>query len=166
MISRISFFVFVIITLAVLTGDQPVNSQAAGKTFNGFELVDKTGNIRKPADFRDHYELLGTWTVLDPAGNQIHVTYASPGAAEYYRCASALPLIKSIAIPTLMIAAQDDPIVPFGLFSSIETDCVRLLAPRYGGHGAFISGDGRSDRFWVDAKVLNFCFDNSKYANA
>ena len=85
MISRISFFVFVIITLAVLTGDQPVNSQAAGKTFNGFELVDKTGNIRKPADFRDHYELLGTWWVADPTGNQMHMTYASPGAAEYYR---------------------------------------------------------------------------------
>src|SRR6516225_6535211 len=85
MISRISFFVFVIITLAVLTGDQPVNSQAAGKTFNGFELVDKTGNIRKPADFRDHYELLGTWWVADPTGNQMHMTYGSPGAAEYYR---------------------------------------------------------------------------------
>jgi len=85
MIGRISFAAFVVLALAVLTGDQPVNSQAAGKTFNGFELVDKTGNIRKPVGFRDQYELFGSWFVLDPTGNQVHITYASPGAAEYYR---------------------------------------------------------------------------------
>jgi hypothetical protein len=52
---------------------------------DGFALVDKTGNISKPPDYRDHYEILGTWVVLDPKGNQMHYTYASPGAAEYYR---------------------------------------------------------------------------------
>jgi len=100
MISRISFFVFVIITLAVLTGDKPVKSQAASRTFNGFELVDKTGNIRKPADYRDHYELFGSWFVLDPTGNQMHITYASPGAAEYYRkngkFADGMVMVKEI----------------------------------------------------------------------
>jgi Cytochrome P460 len=54
-------------------------------SFDGFALVDKTGNISKPADFRDQYQLLGAWWVVDPTGNQMHVTYASPGAAEYYR---------------------------------------------------------------------------------
>jgi len=100
MMSRISFVVFLALTLAVLTGDQPVNSQAAGKTFNGFELVDKTGNIRKPADYRDHYELFGSWFVLDPTGNQMHITYASPGAAEYYRkngkFADGMVMVKEI----------------------------------------------------------------------
>jgi hypothetical protein len=85
MVSRISFVVFVIVTLTVLTGYQRVNSQATGSSFKGFELVDKTGNISKPADYRDHYELLGAWWVADPTGNQMHITYASPGAAEYYR---------------------------------------------------------------------------------
>jgi hypothetical protein len=51
----------------------------------GFKLVDKTGDIRKPDDYRDLYQLLGSWTVLDPKGDQMHFTYASPGAAEYYR---------------------------------------------------------------------------------
>ena len=55
-------------------------------SFSGFELADKTGKIlRKPADYRDHYGILGSWTVLDPKGNQMHLTYASPGTAEYYR---------------------------------------------------------------------------------
>jgi hypothetical protein len=81
MLRRISF---VILALAVLTGYQPVNSQKSD-TFNGFELVDPKGNIRKPADYRDHYQSLGTWAVLDPRGNELHVVYASPGAAEYFR---------------------------------------------------------------------------------
>ena len=52
---------------------------------DGFKLVDKTGNIRKPDDYREKYQMLGAYTVLDPKGNQMHDTYASPGAAEYYR---------------------------------------------------------------------------------
>ena len=74
----------VILGLVVLMGYLSVNSQRT-EQFDGSALVDKTGNIRKPADFRDQYPILGAWFILDPKGNQMHVTYASPGAAEYYR---------------------------------------------------------------------------------
>jgi hypothetical protein len=50
-----------------------------------FSLVDKDGNIAKPDDYRDKYETLRTYFVLDPAGNPMHMTYASPGAAGYFR---------------------------------------------------------------------------------
>ena len=36
-----------ILALAFLTGQQPVRSQSKGNS-NGFDLVDKTGNIHKP----------------------------------------------------------------------------------------------------------------------
>lgn len=52
---------------------------------SGFDLVDKAGNIRKPDGFRDRYQALGTYMVLGPKGNEMHVTYGSPGAAEDYR---------------------------------------------------------------------------------
>ena len=52
---------------------------------DGYKLVDKTGNIRKPDDYREAYQMIGAYTILDPKGNQMHDTYASPGAAEYYR---------------------------------------------------------------------------------
>jgi len=49
-------------------------------------LVDKAGNIRKSPDYRDRYQALGTFTVLDPKGAaEMHYTYASPGTGEYYR---------------------------------------------------------------------------------
>jgi Cytochrome P460 len=81
MIGRISI---VMLALVVLASYHSVNSQKTD-TFNGFELVEKTGSIRKPTDFRDRYPVLGTFFVLDPKGNEMHATHASPGAAEYYR---------------------------------------------------------------------------------
>jgi hypothetical protein len=75
-----------IATLSLLTfGYQAAQAQARDR-FDGFKLVDKTGNIKKPVDYRDLYQTLGTYMVLDPkGGNQMHLTYASPGAADYYR---------------------------------------------------------------------------------
>ncbi|MCU1295805.1 MAG: hypothetical protein JWO91_83 [Acidobacteriaceae bacterium] len=91
---------FVVLALVLIAGSyESVKSQKTA-TFNGFELVDKAGNISKPTDYRDRYELLGTYTVLDPKGNQIHVTYGSPGTAEYYRKTGKFPdgavLVKEI----------------------------------------------------------------------
>jgi Cytochrome P460 len=54
-------------------------------SFDGFQFVDKMGNIRKPTNVRDTYQALGTFMVLDPKGNELHFTYASPGTAEAYR---------------------------------------------------------------------------------
>lgn len=82
-----------VLAVVFLTGDQHVRSQA-NKPYNGFDLVDKTGNIRNPPDVRDLYQLLGAYTVFDPTpmapgskstGDEMHITYASPGTAEYYR---------------------------------------------------------------------------------
>jgi hypothetical protein len=74
----------VLLALIILAGYQQAKPQTCN-TSNGFDLVDKTGNIRKPADYQTRYESLGTYTVLDPKGNQMHLTYASPGSIEYYR---------------------------------------------------------------------------------
>jgi hypothetical protein len=64
----------------------PFQARVAQKgSFDAFKLVDKTGNIGKPDEYRDLYQIIGTWMVLDPKGSQMHFTYASPGTAEYYR---------------------------------------------------------------------------------
>jgi hypothetical protein len=53
--------------------------------YQRLDLVDANGKIRKPPRVRDRYEILGTYTVLDRSGNEMHYTYASPGTAEFYR---------------------------------------------------------------------------------
>ena len=76
------------LTLTLLTSALCVSSQSATGTEpqnNRLDLVDDGGHIRKPQDYRDRYQVLGAYTVLNPRGNEMHYTYASPGAAEYYR---------------------------------------------------------------------------------
>jgi hypothetical protein len=86
---RISIFVLGFTALGALLAQVKTPSVAAGADgspfLKNFSLVDKEGNIAKPDDYRDKYETLGTYFVRDPAGNQMHMTYATPGAAAYFR---------------------------------------------------------------------------------
>src|SRR5215469_12551633 len=95
---RFVFGSLVILTLSMV-GYQQVRSQSDNAR-GGFDLVDKAGNIRKPPDYRDRYQALGTYMVLNPKGNEMHVTYASPGAAENYlktgKFADGTVLVKEV----------------------------------------------------------------------
>jgi hypothetical protein len=73
-----------LLSLAALGSFREAGAQGK-ESFDGFKLVDKSGSIRKPDAYRDLYPMLGSWTILDPKGNQMHYTYASPGTAAYYR---------------------------------------------------------------------------------
>jgi cytochrome P460 len=87
------------VVLLLLLAGYEVRPQVKNEN-EGFEFVDKAGNIRKPSDFRDRYQALGTYMVLDPKGNQMHVTYASPGTTESYRKIGKFPdgtvLVKEV----------------------------------------------------------------------
>jgi hypothetical protein len=77
--------VIVVLLTVVFAGRQEGRSQSHAIQ-NGFDLVDKSGTIHLPVDYRDRYQSLGTYTVFDgKGGGDMHYTYASPGTAEYYR---------------------------------------------------------------------------------
>src|ERR1700751_811114 len=88
-----------VLLLLLLAGFQQGRSQSQNN-YSGYDLVDKAGNIRKPSDFRERYQAIGTYVVLNPNGNQMHVTYASPGTAEIYRNTGKFPdgtvLVKEV----------------------------------------------------------------------
>src|SRR5262245_38894150 len=71
-------------SVALLTALRAATLQSGAQP-DHLDLVDAKGNIRKPADYRDRYQVLGVYMVLDPKGNEMHYTYASPGTAEFYR---------------------------------------------------------------------------------
>ena len=87
--SRIAIPVFTFAALAITISlfKLPTTAAAADKSpfAKNFSLISKTGEIAKPRDYREKYETWGSYFVLDPAGNQMHMTYASLGAAAYYR---------------------------------------------------------------------------------
>lgn len=81
-------------------------------------------------------------------------------AQEYYEAASARKVVGRVRVPMLMITAQDDPFVPYESFLAAlvtENPAIRFVAPDHGGHCAFISRRGGVERFWAEARVVEFC---------
>jgi predicted alpha/beta-fold hydrolase len=85
-------------------------------------------------------------------------------AADYYDRVSALHVIGRIRVPTLILAAEDDPLVPIASFRNPgieENPFITLVAPEHGGHCAFISSEGGNERFWPEECVIEFCTSRS-----
>jgi hypothetical protein len=77
---------YAILAFSVLLTALPAGAPQQDARNDHFDLVDANGNIRKPAGYRDLYQALGVYTPVDLNNEtQMHYTYASPGAAEYYR---------------------------------------------------------------------------------
>jgi uncharacterized protein len=88
-------------------------------------------------------------------------------ADDYYARSSARRIINQIRVPTLIITAQDDPMVPFGSFldPAIRSNpSITLIATRYGGHCGFVSRDAGEERFWSEARIVEFCLCRSELA--
>jgi uncharacterized protein len=79
-------------------------------------------------------------------------------AFDYYTHASANRHLHNVRVPSLVIHAQDDPFIPFKVFDHPafrENPNLHLLAPRFGGHVAFVSR--HNPRFWAEEQALRFC---------
>ena len=75
-------------------------------------------------------------------------------AAAYYARCSAGQFLPTIAVPTLIIAAQDDPVVPYGPFADATfSSATQLRAPKHGGHMGFVSIAGPS---WLDRQIIDW----------
>lgn len=86
-------------------------------------------------------------------------------AVDYYYRASAVRVLSQIRVPTLVIAAQDDPFVPFASFGDPalrSNPHISLVAPANGGHCGFVSSSGGDERYWAEARTLEFCRQRSE----
>jgi predicted alpha/beta-fold hydrolase len=80
-------------------------------------------------------------------------------AEEYYEAAGAKSVIGNVRVPLLLIAAQDDPFVPYVSFLAAHVDenaWVRFVAPEYGGHCGFVSRFAGVERFWAEERIVEF----------
>ena len=116
------------------------------KLFPGLYQASGLDRIRTIREFDEQY--------VAPA-------FGFADANDYYAKASSQPLIPRIRIPTLIIHAEDDPFVPFAPLREpaiAANPYLLLLAPRRGGHVAFISAKSAGeDRFWAENRVVEFC---------
>jgi predicted alpha/beta-fold hydrolase len=113
-------------------------------------LVEDLGRIRSVRDFDD--AITAQFCGFESAN-------------DYYARSSATRVLAAIRTPTLILTAQDDPFVPYSTFTSGAlrgNPNIRLVAPRYGGHCGFISQESGAERFWSEARIVEFCVEHSK----
>src|ERR1700756_212961 len=106
----------------------------------------------------DGFGRIRTVRQFDDAITAPHFGYRD--AQEYYEAAGAKCVIDKIRVPLLLITAQDDPFVPFEATraSGVEKNpAITFVAPRHGGHCAFISGVRGEERFWAERRIVDFC---------
>ena len=81
-------------------------------------------------------------------------------AADYYAKSAAQHVLGAINIPTLIITAQDDLIIPYEIFqqSSLHGNAlIELLAPLHGGHcGFFQYPQPHEDPFWAENRLVDW----------
>src|SRR5262249_53913979 len=75
-------------------------------------------------------------------------------AADYYRRASALPVMGGIAVPTLILTAQDDPFVdPAPIAHLPRRPGLEVRVVRRGGHLGFVGFDGGWACRWAERQL-------------
>lgn len=78
------------------------------------------------------------------------------GAAEYYRECGTSTLVAENPIATLVLAAEDDPIVPVACFREPKSEWPKsstvVISPS-GGHAGFV---GRRGEFWMDTVLAHW----------
>ncbi|MCG6921974.1 MAG: alpha/beta fold hydrolase [Acidobacteria bacterium] len=79
------------------------------------------------------------------------------GAADYYARSSAGPHLTSISLPTLVLSAADDPMIPVHSVEPWATSksVQREITPT-GGHVGFVARASAPGYFWAPERALDF----------
>ncbi len=80
------------------------------------------------------------------------------GAADYYARCGCKPFIPRIAVPTLLVSAQDDPFLGPECFPCAEAEASPhffLEAPRHGGHTGFVTFN-EAGEYWHETRAVSF----------
>ncbi|MGE0576700.1 MAG: YheT family hydrolase [Reyranella sp.] len=155
---------------------------AAASVSAPIDLAATCRNLMRPCNWLSHFmllrqmkrEALGPGAALTPAERdgirkartlwQFDEQFTAPrngfaDVADYYARCSAMEFLGGIRIPTLVVAAQDDPWVPCAAYlgqhwSAYESLCLLPLLPEQGGHVGFHGVGSRHP--WSDRAVAGF----------
>ncbi len=105
-------------------------------------LCKKSVRGREQAGLTDHITHFPLRMTLRDFDN----IYTAPAGGfrdreDYYETCSAGPWLSEIKIPTFMMTAEDDPMVPIHSYRQAEpAACVHFHLERFGGHMGYLSG--------------------------
>ncbi len=143
---------------SIKTLDRPLN-----RMYDQHFVQALIGHVRHQSTLRPDFAALPnplprTLFDFDDRFTATHGGY--PDALAYYRAASSQSLIPGITVPTLILTAQDDPLVPVEMFHEQHVhwpESVQLAITRGGGHLGYVgSSHGDPDTRWLDWRVVDF----------
>ena len=80
-------------------------------------------------------------------------------AEHYYHVSSSRRYLSGVAVPTLLIHAEDDPFLPrtsIPVGEATENPHIDLLLRPLGGHVGFLEGTPWKPRFWADETAADY----------
>lgn len=81
-------------------------------------------------------------------------------ASDYYERVGARHVLHQIKVPTLIVASQDDPFIPFRTFTTPavrSNPMIRILTPEQGGHCGFFQRPRQNeDCYWAENRLVDF----------
>lgn len=94
---------------------------------------------------------------------QFDTRYTAPlhgfeNADHYWQSCSALPRLKDIRVPSLLVNAADDPFLSADCYpwsADVLGPCVRVEVPRWGGHVGFVQRSGNG-LYWSEQRAVRF----------
>ncbi len=126
-------------------------------------LIALAGRMRRKAElFPERFRAypLGSIRSIRDFDDRITARYFGfNGAEDYYKRASAGPVLEHIAVPTQVIHALDDPFIrmlPATRQKLQQNPNVRLLESAHGGHCAFLAEANGYDGRWSERQIVRF----------
>ncbi len=99
-------------------------------------------------------------TLWDFDNNVTRLLAGYESAISYYHASSAINDLHKIALPTLILSAADDPIVPASIFHSAQfARRTTLWMSSGGGHLGFWAQDRRGE--WLNDQILHWIMSDS-----
>jgi uncharacterized protein len=116
---------------------------------------------RKVALFPDLYQMPPRWPrTIREFDDVVTARYCGfTGADDYYYRAAAARVVDRIAVPSLIIHAQDDPFIrllPETRATILSNPHITLLETAHGGHCAFLSPPNGYDGRWAERQMIHF----------
>lgn len=99
------------------------------------------------------------WTIREFDERYTAPHHGFDGASDYYHRASAMRVIDRIAIPALIVTAEDDPFVPADPFrdSRVTTNPhITTIVTSHGGHCGFVGPPNGYDGYWAEQMIVDF----------
>lgn len=155
----------------------PLDLPAAGAALDkGFNRITYTAHFLKSLKRKVRAKIAHRLLSIDAAKLRKALTlhafddlYTAPvhgfrNADDYWRQASSKPLLKKIALPTLIVNACNDPFMPASVLPGTNevSPAVTLEYPKEGGHTGFVTGPFPGQLVWLPRRILKFFAANDE----